>query len=112
MSDFVFEVLLLNAHFIRALLDLNSDYPICLSMYLIPSVIAFLLKKQNLRSIFVCNLFLGFTGIAWFVVFIWAIVEPEKIKPPKPLPIADVCTHCKELIRPGSKVCHYCHNAL
>lgn len=111
MSDFVFEVLLLNAQFIRAILDLNSDYPFCLLFYLIPSAIALLLKKQNLRSIFVCNLFLGFTGITWFVILIWAFVEPENIPPSKPF-AAKECQYCKEFIKTAATVCHHCHKSL
>ena len=80
MSDFVFEVLFLNTQFIKAILDLSSDYPLCFLFYLIPSAIAFVLKKHNLRSIFVCNLFLGFTGITtWFTILIWVFLEPQNV---------------------------------
>jgi hypothetical protein len=110
MPEFIFEVLRLNNVFIQAILNFNSDYPLCVSLYLLPSAIAFFSKKHNRRTIFVCNLLLGFTGITWFVILIWAAVEQEN-KPGKPQ-IAKECDHCKELIRLSATVCHHCHQEL
>lgn len=107
MSNFVFEVLVLNSHFIRAILDLNSEYPVCLVMYLFPSFIALVLKKQNLRAIFVCNLFVGFTGITWFVILTWALVEPKIL--PQKKDDGKLCPNCFELIRYTAIFCHHCH---
>ena len=108
MSNFVSEVLRLNAELVEAIL--NADYALPLLAYLIPSAIALLLKKHNVRIIFICNLLFSFTGIAWFVILIWAVFAPEN-KPSKP-PIAKECDRCKELIRSSATVCHHCHQEL
>jgi hypothetical protein len=107
MSDFVFGVLKLNTQLIELIMSLNSVHPAFLSVYLTPSVLAFFLKRQNLRAIFASNLLLGFTGITWFVVLLWVIVEVKQSKPDKPA--GQECKHCKELIRPGASKCHHCH---
>ena len=107
MSEFVFEILNLNTEFIKLVMELNSQSLFYLLIYPIPSVFALFLKKNNLRPIFFFNMFAGFTGVTWFVILFWALCDEEEKKPPKP--IADVCKHCNELIRPSSKVCHHCH---
>lgn len=107
MSTFVSEILRLNAELVEAIL--NADYALPVLAYLIPSAIALLLKKHNVRIIFICNLLFGFTGIAWFVILIWAVVAPKNI-PVKQ--IAKECERCKELIRISATVCHHCHQDL
>ena len=107
MSEFVFEILSLNTEFIKLVMELNSQSLFYLLIYPIPSAFALFLKKKNLRPIFVFNMFAGFTGISWFVILFWALYDEEDKKPPKLDGV--LCKHCKELIRPDSKVCHHCH---
>ncbi len=42
-------------------------------LYFLPSVIAFSRKHFNSASIFVLNLFLGWTFIGWIVALVWAV---------------------------------------
>lgn len=76
-------------------------------VYLLPIFIALIRNCHNLRAIFICNLIFGFTGISWLVILIWAVFVPES--KPGEKAIADLCRHCKELIRPSAKRCHHCH---
>lgn len=107
MSNFVSEVLRLNAELVEAIL--NADYALSVLAYLIPSAIALLLKKHNVRIIFICNLLFGFTGIAWFVILIWAAVAPKNISVKQN---AEICENCKELVRPAATICHHCHHSV
>lgn len=114
MPDFISETLHLNAEFVNGISNLVSENPdfyiLYIFIYLLPSFIAYAQKKHNQRSIFIYNVIFGFTGVSWFVMLIWAMVEPEK-KPDKP-PIAKECPHCKELIKFLATVCHHCHTSL
>lgn len=82
-------------------------YTLSSFFYLLPFIIASCRNSCNLRAIFFCNLVFGFTGISWLVILIWSVVATEN----KPSKKEDgrLCPHCKELIRPDSKVCHHCH---
>jgi len=41
-------------------------------MYFLPSIIAFARSKRDLLSIFLLNLFLGWSVIGWIVALVWA----------------------------------------
>jgi hypothetical protein len=41
-------------------------------MYFLPSIIALARSKRDLLSIFLLNLFLGWTVIGWIVCLVWA----------------------------------------
>jgi hypothetical protein len=41
-------------------------------MYFLPSIIALARSKRDLLSIFLLNLFLGWTIIGWIVCLVWA----------------------------------------
>jgi hypothetical protein len=41
--------------------------------YFLPSIIAFARSKRDLLSIFLLNLFLGWTLIGWVVALVWAV---------------------------------------
>jgi hypothetical protein len=47
-----------------------------LGIYFMPSIVAAMLGKQNLRTIFIVNLSLGWTGVGWIVALIWALRRP------------------------------------
>jgi hypothetical protein len=40
--------------------------------YFLPSIVAFARSKRDLLSIFLLNLFLGWTLIGWIVALVWA----------------------------------------
>jgi hypothetical protein len=45
-------------------------------MYFLPSLVAFGRGKRDLLSIFLLNLFLGWTFVGWVVALVWA-VKPD-----------------------------------
>ncbi len=46
---------------------------IFLSLYFLPTIIAFIRKKENKISILVLNFFLGWTLIGWVLSLVWAL---------------------------------------
>ena len=50
-----------------------------LLLYFIPSVIAFMRAHSNFASIFVVNLFLGWTFLGWVVCFAWSVSGKQKV---------------------------------
>jgi hypothetical protein len=40
--------------------------------YFLPSIVAFARSKRDILSIFLLNLFLGWTLIGWIVALVWA----------------------------------------
>lgn len=65
--------------------------------YLIPSLIANARRHRNANSIFVFNIFFGWSILGWVVALMWSVsgnVEPKKIvarvalPPPLPEPVA------------------------
>ena len=42
------------------------------ALYFLPFIVAWLRGHHNKASIFLLNLFLGWTGIGWVVAFIWS----------------------------------------
>lgn len=48
--------------------------------YFLPSIVALMRSKRDLLSIFLLNLFLGWTLIGWMVALVWAF----KIDVPAP----------------------------
>ena len=46
-----------------------------LAVYFIPTMVAIGHKKRNTDSIFVLNIFLGWTLIGWVVALVWATAK-------------------------------------
>lgn len=51
---------------------------ICLVIYFLPTING--CKKSNATSIFVLNLFLGWTFIGWVVALIWAVSNDKEVR--------------------------------
>jgi len=47
-------------------------------IYFIPSVIAYFLKHHFMKNIFILNLILGWTGVAWVALCIYSIFSKPK----------------------------------
>ncbi|HUG08892.1 MAG TPA: superinfection immunity protein [Acidimicrobiia bacterium] len=83
-------------------------------LYFLPSIIA--RKKHNANSVFVVNLFLGWTLIGWIVALAMAANNPPTSSPAvvqsPPAPTAEsggrTCPFCAEDIRPAAVVCKHC----
>jgi hypothetical protein len=48
-------------------------------MYFLPSLIALARSKRDLRSIFLLNLFLGWSIIGWIVALVWAAKHDARV---------------------------------
>ena len=42
-------------------------------LYFLPAIIAFARSKRDALSIFVLNLFLGWTAVGWIIALVWAL---------------------------------------
>lgn len=49
-----------------------------LGSYFLPSVIAYLRKKENLASIIVLNAFFGWSLIGWVIALVWALAKDQQ----------------------------------
>jgi len=63
---------------------------ILLGMYFLPGYIALHRLHHNVRPIFLTNLFLGWTGIAWIVCLVWSVSDHIQAK--EVLPVDDQAT--------------------
>ena len=48
---------------------------VLLSLYFLPTLIASFSRHRDLASIFMLNLFLGWTFICWIVALVWSVVH-------------------------------------
>lgn len=77
-------------------------------LYFLPAVIA--RKKHNANSVFVINLFLGWTLIGWVVALAMAVSNPapaQVAQNPGGLP-QKRCPYCAEVILAAATVCKHC----
>jgi hypothetical protein len=86
-------------------------------LYFLPSFIGS--KKRNANSIFVVNLFLGWTLVGWVVALAWAVAAeapipvtaPVTASMPAPVPVARIpylCNTCGKYSEPGGLFCPLC----
>lgn len=53
---------------------------LCLTIYMLPAGIGIIRARSNAVSIFVLNLFLGWTLIGWVISLVWAVADDDKKK--------------------------------
>lgn len=92
-------------------------------IYFLPGLVAS--GKPQSTSVFVLNLFLGWTLVGWVVALAWAALPapavpassppPAVPNPPVNRPSTDVdegeriaCPFCAEMIKPQAKICRFC----
>ena len=56
---------------------------ILLLVYFTPTLTAYARGHKNILAIFILNLFLGYTFVAWVIALIWAVYNTEATKSPK-----------------------------
>ena len=50
------------------------------TFYFLPTLIASLRGHSSFSSIFLVNLFLGWTAIGWFLTLVWALVPSRRLE--------------------------------
>jgi Superinfection immunity protein len=50
---------------------------VLVSLYFLPTIIAFNRNRHNKGAIFVLNLFLGWTVLGWVVSMVWAVSSSQ-----------------------------------
>jgi hypothetical protein len=84
--------------------------PLSLALYFLPSIEAKLNNHHSITSIFLVNLFLGWTLVGWVVAIAWAHNKPsEKKSDPSDW---KTCPHCAELVRSAATKCKHCGSSL
>lgn len=87
-------------------------------IYLLPTIIAVVKKKQNTAAIALVNILLGWSFIGWVVALVWAVtVDAAPIVVQKapaaaaPAP-AVLCSACGKYNVPTARFCSHCAAAL
>lgn len=65
--------------------DMNPLIPFCalllaLAVYMLPSAVAAARNHRNFMAIFVLNLFLGWTFVAWALALVWASTVSVEVR--------------------------------
>jgi len=75
---------------------------VILILYFLPSIIG--RKKRNALSIFVLNLFLGWSLVGWVVALIWAVAKEESLESGQ----LKKCPKCAEEVKAEAEICRFC----
>jgi hypothetical protein len=83
-------------------------------LYFLPAAAAW--NKSHFSSVFVLNLFLGWTLVGWVVALAWGLkkeVESTKVVVQSPaVSTALLCRNCGKYSSPTAKFCENCGQAL
>jgi hypothetical protein len=86
------------------------------TLYFLPSIEAKINNNPNFMSVFMVNLFLGWTIVGWVVALAWAHkkAEPMVIASPRAAPANDEkqCPYCAEMVKAAATKCRHCGSAL
>jgi Superinfection immunity protein len=82
------------------------------AIYFIPTIVA--RGKPCSASVFVVNLFLGWTLVGWVVALAWALKDPvqlptaQVIQQTEPMAAPRLCSTCGKYSTPDAKFCSGC----
>lgn len=77
------------------------------ALYMLPTIEAGLAEKDNIGSIAIVNLLLGWTIVGWVVAAAWALKKPEVVIVQRPTPALDPEPKSYLVARP-LKQCPFC----
>ena len=81
-----------------------------IALYFLPTVIGYARQHERKGSIFLVDLFFGWTFVGWWFALIWAIVgKPEKVQPfyERSEPRLHVCAESE-----STRKCPHCGEAM
>lgn len=90
-------------------------------LYFLPTFEAWKNKATNLQSVFLLNLFLGWTIFGWVASIVWAFKKPEVVSvtptavSAQPLPTSETlkkCPFCAEMVLAAAIKCKHCGSVL
>jgi hypothetical protein len=86
------------------------------ALYFLPSIEAKFNKNPNFMSVFMVNLFLGWTVVGWVVALAWAHKKAESVLLASPRPAMSddekQCAYCAETVKAAAVKCRHCGSAL
>jgi T4 superinfection immunity protein len=82
-------------------------------LYLLPTIIAVMRKKENAGAIAIVNLLLGWTFIGWVIALVWSVsTQMVDVRPAAAstgeLSTARLCSHCGKYSAPNARFCANC----
>jgi hypothetical protein len=82
------------------------------AMYFLPTIVAVLRHADDAASIFVINLFLGWTVIAWIIALAMAVRTTTRARARRAGTVVAVCRTCGSQVSVTQRFCSSCGAAL
>lgn len=58
----------------------NIAFMLLFVVYIIPSIVGLLRKKDDIAAIIILNLFLGWSFLGWVIALVWALSKDKQVQ--------------------------------